>query len=134
MTDHEHVPSALRVAHLLGILRDVVVVLVGFGVLIATPPSMAEFGADDLAVLAWSLLPLVGGVMCLFGKVREHTLAEVVGSFTVASGFIVWTVAAVMAPGASLISWAVAGAFFVLALNKVIRGIIVATGVLRETP
>lgn len=129
-----HVPSALRVARGIGVLRDLVVVALGIIVLITTPPSLVEFGADDVATAAWSLLPLVGGVFCLFGVLRRHVLAEVVGSFTVASGFIVWTLAVLMSPGRTLVSWAVAGAFLVLALNKVIRGLIIAAGVLREAP
>lgn len=134
MTEHEHIPSALVVAHRLGVLRDLVLVAVGIVVLLATPPSLREFGADDVAVLAWSLLPLVGGLLCVYGKLREHTGAEVVGSFTVAAGFFVWTVAVIGQSHSDLSYFGAAGAFLVLALNKVIRGIIIATGVLREAP
>lgn len=141
MTEHlaravrdAHPPSALRVAHFLGVLRDLLVVAVGIIVLIATPPSLQEFGADDAAVLAWALLPLVGGLLCVYGKLREQVTAEVVGSFTVAAGFLVWAYAVTQQPGATLQYLGAAGAFAVLALNKIIRGIIIATGVLREAP
>lgn len=123
-------PSALRVARAFSVVRDLLVAAVGVAVLISTPPSLVEFGGADAAALAWSLLPLIGGTLSAAGILRNSVGTEVVGSFTVASGFLVWAAAAVAQPGTTLTSFAVAGAFAALALGAVVRGLVVATGLL----
>jgi hypothetical protein len=125
--------SVLRVARVLGFVRDLLTALVGLAVLISTPPSLLEFGADDIAAAAWSLLPLVGGLLSLLGAARASVRLEVMGAFTIASGFFVWAAAAALQAEAGLISYAVAGAFAILGLNAVVRGLIVATGLLTRT-
>lgn len=122
-------PRHVKALKRLGLLRDFIVMLVGLCVLIAIPPSIGHFGGDFVASLAWSLLPLVGGTLALIGLHYDHRSTEVIGCFTVATGFLIWAVAAALSPTtAPIVTMAVAGAFFVLCLDFLLRALIVQTG------
>ena len=119
-----------RATRWLGLARDLITMLVGLGVLVSTPPSISDFGAVTFAQVAWSCLPLIGGALCFWGLYHCGVRTKVVGSFTVAAGFLAWTLAIALTPGATLVSYAVAGAFLTLSLSTVLRGLVVAAGLL----
>lgn len=136
-------PQPPRLAHIirfLTVLRDLITTTVGCALLYAAPPSVQDYGHGlNGAVFSvlWSLLPLCGGLLCLYGVLRRSVNAEVIGAFTISSGFGVWTYviiySLITAPGpvplhALIVSLSISGAFVVLALSALLRGLIVAMG------
>lgn len=115
---------------LLGIIRDVIMIISGGLTLVSTPPSVAELGVTGAASTFWSAALVVGATVSLIGGlVPGWWPAEVVGCFIVTVGFFVWGWALLFQPDASSVSYALGLALMSASIGQVWRGVAVARGV-----
>jgi hypothetical protein len=114
-------------------LRDVLFVVIGLLVMLATPPSLVKADTSGAWPKVWALLICGGAVVAIIGAVFDAITFEVCGCVAASGGFVVWAVILFLNGGDPKVSGAIALSFIAIVLGEAVR-VIDAANSPRSTP